>query len=270
MKFKGRVISLFFLLNSLLMSTTLLSKTPEEAGLNIAVKNEKANNGFLGEVSEMEMILEDAHGTKISRRMKGKIMETKGDGDKSISQFLLPADVRGTMMLTWTHKEKDDDQWLFLPSIKRTKRISSSSKSASFMGSEFSYEDLGSQEVEKYTHKLINEEKNKDGLDMWVIERTPKNKKSGYKRLKAWIVKKYQNPLKVEYFDRKNELLKTATFSDYKQYKVKGKSLWRAGKIHMINVQTGKKSTITWGNRKLGVEFDEDEFEKDSLLEQDF
>ena len=270
MKFKERLITLFFLLNSFLISGHLFSETPEEAGLKISLNSEKANNGFLGEVSEMKMILEDAHGTKISRKMKGKTMETKGDGDKSISQFLLPADVRGTMMLTWTHKKKDDDQWLFLPSIKRTKRISSSSKSASFMGSEFSYEDLGSQEVEKYTHKLIKEENNKDGLSMWLIERTPKNKKSGYKRLKTWIIKKYNNPFKVEYYDRKNELLKTAVFSEYREYKVGGKSLWRANKIHMVNIQTGKKSTITWSNRKLGVEFDGDEFEKDSLLEQDF
>ena len=262
--------TIFFLFISSFICSSLLAQTPEKDGLKIALNNEKANNGFLGEVSEMEMILEDAHGTKISRKMKGKTMETKGDGDKSISQFLLPADVRGTMMLTWTHKEKDDDQWLFLPSIKRTKRISSSSKSASFMGSEFSYEDLGSQEVEKYTHKLVQEEKNKDGLEVWLIERKPINKKSGYKRLKAWVVKKYHNPSKIEYFDRKNELLKTATFSNYKQYKVGMKVLWRASKIHMINLQTGKKSTITWTNRKLGVEFDEDEFEKDSLLEQDF
>ena len=270
MKFKECLITLFFLFNIFLIGTPLLSQTPEEVGFKISLNSEKANNGFLGEVSEMKMILEDAHGTKISRKMKGKTMETKGDGDKSISQFLLPADVRGTMMLTWTHKNKDDDQWLFLPSIKRTKRISSSSKSASFMGSEFSYEDLGSQEVEKYTHKLIKEEKNKDGLDMWLIERTPKNKKSGYKRLNTWIIKKYNNPFKVEYYDRKNELLKTATFSDYREYKVGGKTLWRANKIHMVNIQTGKKSTITWSNRKLGVEFDEDEFEKDSLLDQDF
>ncbi|MEE2744828.1 MAG: outer membrane lipoprotein-sorting protein, partial [Bdellovibrionota bacterium] len=232
--------------------------------------NEKSNDGFVGESSEMEMILEDAHGTKIKRRMKGKIMETKGDGDKSISQFLLPADVKGTMMLTWTHKKKDDDQWLFLPSIKRTKRISSSNKSASFMGSEFSYEDLGSQEVEKYSHKLLKEEKNKDGLDLWVMERIPRNKKSGYRKLKVWIIKKYSNPGKIEYYDRKNELLKIATFSSFKEFKIGSRTLYRASKIHMVNVQTGKKSTISWSNRSLGVKFDEEDFEKDSLLDQDF
>ena len=115
------------------------------------------------------------------------------------------------------------------------------------MGSEFSYEDLVSRrEDEKYTHKLIKEEKTKEDLEVWLIERTTKNKKSSYKRLKAWVSKKYRNPLKVEYFDRKNELIKTATFSNYKQYKVGKKALWRANKVHMINVQTGKKSTIMW------------------------
>ena len=118
-------IILFLILAPL---SPLFSQDPEAKGLEIAIANEKANDGFVGESSEMEMVLEDAHGTKIKRKMKGKIMETTGDGDKSISQFLLPADVKGTMMLTWTHKKKDDDQWLFLPSIKRTKRISSSNK----------------------------------------------------------------------------------------------------------------------------------------------
>lgn len=246
------------------------SQTAEQKGLKIAIENEKANNGFIGESSEMEMILEDAHGTKITRKMKGKILEIKGDGDKSINQFLLPADVKGTMMLTWTHKNKDDDQWLFLPSIKRTKRISSSNKSASFMGSEFSYEDLGSQEIEKYTHKLIKEEKNEEGLEFWVMERVPTNKKSGYKRLKVWMAKKFRSPRRIEYYDRKNELLKVSTFSGSKTFKVGDKTLYRPSKIHVINVQTGKKSTILWTKRKLGVQFDEEDFEKDSLIDQDF
>jgi len=260
-------IILFLILAPL---SPLFSQGAEEKGLEIAIANEKANDGFVGESSEMEMVLEDAHGTKIKRKMKGKIMETTGDGDKSISQFLLPADVKGTMMLTWTHKKKDDDQWLFLPSIKRTKRISSSNKSASFMGSEFSYEDLGSQEVEKYTHKFLKEEKNKEGLDLWVMERVPRNKKSGYKKLKVWIIKKYSNPEKIEYYDRKNELLKVATFSSFKEFKIGSRTLYRASKIHMVNVQTGKKSTIRWSNRSLGVKFEEEDFEKDSLLDQDF
>ncbi|MDC1175494.1 outer membrane lipoprotein-sorting protein [Bacteriovoracaceae bacterium] len=249
------------LLGSLFISVS--AKTPEQKGDEIAKKMENANNGYIGEESDMEMILIDAHGSRVERLMKGNIMEVKKDGDKSISTFLNPRDVKGTKMLTWSHKEKDDDQWLYLPSLKRVKRINSSSKSSSFMGSEFSFEDLGSQEREKFTYKLLTEKK-VNGLDSWVLERKPKTK-SGYTKQIVVISKKYMNPLSIEYYDRKNELLKKAEFSGYKKYTVKGKTLFRASKIHMKNKQTKKESIFEWKNRKIGVSQKSRNFTKRSL-----
>ena len=128
-----------------------------KAGLEIAKKNDLANQGFVSERSVMEMKLINAHGDITTRRMKSEIVEGKNDGDKSIVIFEWPADVKGTKMLTHSKKTGDDQQWLFLPAIKRVKRISSRNKSGSFMGSEFSYEDLGSQEIEKFTYELLGE-----------------------------------------------------------------------------------------------------------------
>jgi len=246
----------------ILLAFPVIAGTPEEEGLRIIIEMDKANNGFSGEYSEMEMTLINAHGDKTTRKMITETIEQDGDGDRSISNFQWPADVKGTRMLTWSHKTGDDDQWLYLPALKRVKRISSRNKSGSFMGSEFSYEDLGSQEVEEYTYKYLDDQ-TLDGRSCWRIERYPVSKKSGYTREVAWFDKEYMNPLKIEYYDRKEELLKVGLFSKYKKYD----QWWRADEILMENVQTGKKSIISWTVRELGKTFEEEHFSADYLID---
>ncbi len=248
----------------LLDTKAMSAKTPEARGTLIANELEKANDGFQGEESDMEMVLIDAYGAKTTRLMAGKILEVPGDGDKSLMTFLNPKDVKGTKMLTHSHKGDDDDQWLYLPTIKRVKRISSSNKSSSFMGSEFSYEDLGSQEIDKYNFKWIKDVKFKSGVPGWIVQRIPKAN-SGYSKMIMTISSKYMNPIKMEYYDRKGELLKVASFTAFKSYKVGNKNLWRAGQIHMKNVQTKKESTMQWKQRKLGQGHSERDFKKTSL-----
>jgi len=236
------------------------AQDPSAAGLALAQRLDSANQGFVGEESEMRMVLINAHGDKVERRMTSQVLERLDDGDRSKMEFLWPADVKGTRMLTWSHKVDDDDQWLYLPAIKRVKRISSRNKSGSFMGSEFSYEDLGSQEVEKYTYRLHGEEI-LDGRKVWKLERTPVDKRSGYSKQIIYSDQEYMNPLYIEYFDRKGDLLKTGTFADYAKF---GK-LWRAQKIIMVNHQTKKESHLVWSDRKLQIDHDEDEFDSDEL-----
>jgi hypothetical protein len=253
------------LLAAFLFGHPALSKeTPEQKGLRIAKLTREKNEGFKGETAEMEMILIDAYNSKTVRQMTSKVMEDDSDGDKSLMVFLNPKDVKGTKMLTHSHKDSDDDQWLFLPSLRRVKRISSRNKSSSFMGSEFSYEDLGSQEIEKYNYKWIRDAKTKKGEQLWILQRVPK-KKSGYSKMVMYVSKGKNNPVKIDYYDRKGELLKSATFTDYKVYKVGKKKLYRAHKIHMKNVQTKKQSIFTWKQRKLGVGHKSRDFDKRSL-----
>ena len=235
---------------------------PAQEGLAIALKNDQANQGFGTDQSIMEMVLINAHGDKTTRRMLSETLEGKDEGDKSVATFQWPADVKGTKMLTHTKKVGDDQQWLFLPAIKRVKRISSKNKSGSFMGSEFSYEDLGSQEVEKFTYSLIGDATH-DGRSVWHMTRIPKDKRSGYSKQVVWVDKEYHSPLKMEYYDRKGDLLKTATFRNYSQFG----TLWRVGEIHMHNAQTQKQSIITWKKRKVGVELDTDIFDSSLLAD---
>ena len=244
------------------ISTQTMALDRVKKGYDLTVKALKSDDGFKGESAKMEMVLINAHGEKTERKMVSKAMEVKGDGDKSIITFLWPADVKGSKMLTHTHRKEDDDQWLFLPALKRVKRISSRSKTGSFMGSEFSYEDLGSQELEKFTYKWLRDEKLK-GQDHWVVERYPVDKKSGYKKHIMWMHKKILHASKVEYYDRKGELLKTATFGKYKKYK----KWWRPDSIKMVNHQTKKSSIMKWKKRKLGLKFSSKDFHKNSLKE---
>ena len=240
---------------AILLAPSLVFGNPAKKGYDIAVKVSKANDGFKGEQSTMQMILINAYGDKIVRKMTSKTKEMSSDGDKSIIEFVSPADVRKTRLLTWAHKKKDDSQWLYLPKSKKIKRISSRSKSGAFMGSEFSYEDLGSQEVEKFKHKFIKDGKFK-GRDVWITERVPVDPESGYSKQVSIVDKKMLVALKIEYYDRKGELLKIGTFGKFKKY---GK-YWRAGTLRMKNIQTKKESVLIWKNRIMNKSFSDAEF----------
>jgi len=148
------------LLTGLLAALPALApaETPEEKGLAIAQEAERRDLGWESSEATMEMILRNRHGQESTREMRSRSLEVADDGDKSLIIFDHPRDVRGTALLTFSHKTGDDDQWLYLPALKRVKRIASSNKSGPFMGSEFAYEDISSQEVEKYTYKYLRDE----------------------------------------------------------------------------------------------------------------
>ena len=227
------------------------------SGYEIAKKADEATSGFESSISTMQMIMINSAGQKSVRDMKGKTLEKKG-GDKSLMEFLSPADVKGTKLLTYQHIDKDDDQWLYLPALKRVKRISSRNKSGSFMGSEFSYEDISAQEVDKYTYQKEIKEVSCGDKTCYKGERTPKDKLSGYTKQVTWIDKENFLVYKVDYYDRKNSLLKTAVFSDYK--KIDG--VWRVGKIDMKNHQNDKETVLIWVKDKIKAGLSDKEFNK--------
>jgi hypothetical protein len=231
-----------------------------DRGYELAVKVDKANSGFLSEVSQIELELLDASGSRVSRQLEVSSVEGKGDGDRSVVRFTAPADVKGTKLLTWAHAQSDDDQWLFLPAIKRVKRISGSNKSGSFMGSEFSYEDLVAPEVEKFNYRFI-EETSYEGTPCWVYERASRDSASGYKRQVLWVSQKLMYPVKVEFYNRRDELSKVALYGAFKKYG----SYYRPGVVQMSNVQTRKKSVLRIRELKLGAPVSDTELRPDTL-----
>lgn len=237
------------------------SDDPVAYGIAIAVESDKRDQGFGDFTADLTMILKNRHGETSERYIRNKTLEIIGDGDKTLSIFDKPRDVKGTAFLSFSHKEGADDQWLYLPALKRVKKISSNNKSGPFMGSEFAFEDLSSQEVEKYTYKYLGDDLI-DGVDCFMLERDPVDPKSGYTVQIVWIDKKDYKPLKVDYYDRKASLLKTLTFSNYKQYLDK---YWRASEMNMVNHQTGKSTQLTWSDYKFATGLTERDFDKNSL-----
>ncbi len=254
----------FVLLAWLLLSPTF-AQTPAEnnaqRGLQIVTEAQQRNQGFVDSVADMQMTLHSRRGDTATRRMRTRTLEVQGDGDMGLVVFDDPLDVKGTALLTHSHKHTSDDQWLYLPALKRVKRISSSGRSGPFMGSEFSYEDLASQEVEKYTYEYLRDER-LDGREHYVVARYPKEKKSGYTREVLWLDHEHYRIWKVEYYDRKNSLLKTLVASDFKQYLDR---FWRAHHMHMLNHQTTRATTLKWAKYVFDNGLTPRDFDRNSL-----
>ncbi len=237
------------------------AESPEEKGLAIALEADKRDSGWQDHQANMVMTLRNKQGQESRRMIRLKDLEVEGDGDKSLSIFDDPRDVKGTAFLSFTHALQADDQWLYLPALKRVKRISSANKSGPFMGSEFAYEDLSSQEVEKYSYKWLRDE-TLDGHDSFVVERYPAYEDSGYTRQILWIDKAMYQPRKIEFYDRKDSLLKILEFTDYQQYLDK---YWRPLKMLVTNQQNGKSTQLDWSERQFATGLTERDFDKNSL-----
>lgn len=235
----------------------------EDKGLEIAKEADRRDTGFGDTTADMIMILRNKRGQESRREIEIRTLEVKDDGDKSLTVFHSPRDVRGTALLTYSHGLEPDDQWLYLPALRRVKRISSNNKSGPFMGSEFAYEDLSSQEVEKYKYKYIKDDE-LGGAPCFLIERYPIDKDSGYTKQQVWLDKDEYRARKIDYYDRKGQLLKTFTASEYKQYLDK---YWRAHKMMMVNHQNGKSTELTWSNFKFKTGLKDSDFTRTRLTQ---
>jgi len=242
----------------LLAPTASWAQTPEEKGLAIAQETDRRDLGFLNSEVDLMMVLRNRHGDTSGRELRIQTLEVPeiSDGDKSIVIFDRPRDIEGTTLLSFTHIAEADDQWLFLPALKRVKRISSANKSGPFIGSEFAYEDLLSQEVAKYTYRWLRDEPCGD-LQCFVMERYPVYENSGYTKQITWVDQDEYRVMKIEYHDRKDDLLKTLTFVDYQQYLGQ---YWRAQKLLMNNHQTGKSTDLLFGKYEFRVPLSEGDF----------
>ncbi|MGB0712640.1 MAG: outer membrane lipoprotein-sorting protein [Gammaproteobacteria bacterium] len=233
----------------------------EEKGLEIAREIDRRDTGWGDQSATLRMILRNRQGQESSREMRSRVLEVQGDGDKSLLIFDAPGDVRGTAFLSFSHALEPDDQWLFLPALKRVKRIASRNKSGPFMGSEFAYEDLSSQEVDKYRYRWLRDEE-VDGRPSYVVDRLPRYEHSGYTHLVSFVDKTIWQPLRIEFHDRKDALLKTLTFHDYAPY---ADGYWRPARLEMVNHQTGKSTTLEWSDYQFGTGLSERDFNKNAL-----
>ena len=236
-------------------------ETPQDKGLRIALEASARNDGFGNFTAGLTMVLRDRHGRESIRQMRFKVLEVPDDGDKSLFVFDQPRDVRGTALLTHAHINTQDDQWLYLPALKRVKRINASKRSGSFMGSEFSYEDMSPPEVEEHTYKYLRDEPCGE-LACTVTEQIPLDKVSGYSRKVVWQDAGELRTWKMELYDRKGSHLKTLTFENYQLYLDR---YWRAGEQTMANHLTGASTVLHWTDFRFRTNLDDSEFTRTAL-----
>lgn len=261
MKLKALINLLGGVTLSLTTISTAFAETAEEKGYAIAKERKQRDIGWGNSQQTSKMILRNAQGEESVREIRIKSLEIADDGDKGLTIFDKPADVKGTAFLSFSHISKPDDQWLYLPALKRVKRISSRNKSGPFMGSEFSYEDLSSFELEKYTFKYLRDDVI-NGEPVFVIESTPVDRFSGYSKQISWIDQKEYRAMKIEFYDRKKSHLKTLVFEDYRLYLEK---YWRPHTMTMTNHQNKKSTVFTINSLAFNVGLTKKDFNKNSL-----
>jgi len=238
-------------------------QSPDQMGFAIAEEADLRDRGFCDTQVDLTMTLIGADGRERQRRMAAKTLEGAGPGigEKSLIIFHEPKDVRGTAFLSHAYAERDDDQWLYLPSLKRVKRIAASNKSGSFVGSEFSYEDLLARELNEFDYLWLRDEPCSEWR-CFVIEQRPRDRNSGYSRLNIWIDHENYRPFRIDYFDREDRLLKTLEFADYRKYLDR---FWRPQVMRMSNQQSGRITILEFGDYGFRTGLGSTNFEPSAL-----
>ncbi len=239
----------------------LTAGSEQEAGLRLATEARARQSGYGNMTAKMKMLLRNKQGKESTREMRLKVIEVDEDGDRTLFVFERPADVKGTAFLVHSHKDKPDRQWLYLPALKRVKTIKSSNQSGSFMGSEFSYEDMGASEVEKFDYRYLGEEVCGD-FKCYALERIPKSDNSGYSRQILLLDQQELRTIEVRYFDRREDHLKTMVAEDYEKFL---DQFWRSKKLSMTNHLTGKSTVLLWEGFEFQTDIDLKDFTKTAL-----
>ncbi len=238
-------------------------QSPEEKGFEIAARSDRSDRGFSDSIVSLKMILRNAAGKEASRTLDIKTLEIPDEnvGDKSLVIFDKPRDINGTALLSHAKIIDPDDQWLYLPALKRVKRISSKNKSGPFVGSEFAFEDFTATELNKFTYKWLGEEACGE-FTCDIIERYPRYENSGYTKQISWVDQSVYQVRKLDFYDRKDSLLKTLVFSEYREYEG---GYWRSHKLSMKNHQTEKGTDLIYSEYKFKTGLNSNDFEKGVL-----
>lgn len=253
---------------SLILMTTLsfvgtARATTDSKAFEIAARSDRSDVGFGESEVQLKMVLRNAAGQESTRELRIATLEKPDEsvGDKSLVLFETPRDIEGTALLSHARILDPDDQWLYLPALKRVKRISSSNKSGPFVGSEFAFEDFTAIELGKFDYSYLRSEACGD-LQCDVLERTPLYENSGYTKQIAWVDQTHFQIRRVEFYDRRGDLLKVLELEDYRQYE---NGVWRAHRLTMTNVQTRKQTDLLYDNYAFNVGLSESDFVKGRL-----
>ncbi len=235
---------------------------PEAAGLAVFEEVDRRASGYEDLAVDLTMVLRDQRGAESERGLKIRQLEVPDDGDKLLVVFDAPKPIRGTALLSYAHKHSADDQWLYLPALKRVKKIASRNRSGPFLSSEFAFEDLALQEIERFRYRLLDAQP--EGAEgFYLVERIPVDDHSGYSRQEVTVDAEAFRIQHIRYFDRRGRPLKTLKVSGYELH---GGGFWKPGRMLMANEQNGKSTELLWRDYRFGLGLDADrDFSTNSL-----
>lgn len=243
---------------------SVFAELPDIEARQVAVNIDEREDGE-DETAEMEMTLINKRGQQRVRKII-TYRKDYGEDNKSVMFFLEPADVKGTGFLSWNYDDesKDDDQWLYLPALKKVRRISSSGKADYFMGTDFTYSDMGDREIDDYTYSHLGTEVI-DGIECYHLERLPKDDdvidETGYNRTEIWVRPDTWMMMKAVFFDKKGKLLKELAVSDFEEIN----GIWIAKTMHMNNIQKEHQTYLKFSNNQFDTGLDDDLFSQRQL-----
>lgn len=235
--------------------------TSEVRAREIAVEADRRVRGYGGYQARMEMILVDRRGEETRRELELLSLEVSADEERSLVYFQSPRDIEGTGLLTYSFRDGGEEQWLYLPALRRTKRISASGRSSPFMGSEFAYEDLAPMYPNQFDYSYVGND-TLDGAATFVIERTPRYEGTGYRRQHVRIDTEEYRVLRVDSWDLRDRLLKTLTLGGYERYP---DGIWRPSEAHMINHRTEAETRLRWFDYRLDTGLEESDLSRAAL-----
>lgn len=230
-------------------------------GKEIAAEADRRASGFVDSEASFTMTLVDKKGRERVRTLRVKSMERSDDGGWGLTIFDEPRDVKGTAFLSYSHGLEPDDQWIYLPALKRVKRISSKNRSGPFMGSEFAFEDLSDFALEKYNYRFLKEAACGE-LNCFVSEWKPLYEHSGYSHMEVWHDTEHYRTQSIDFYDRRGQHLKTIKLSDYKLYKDR---FWRAHQWQVQNHRNGRSTQLHYNNITFGVGLTDRDFDRNAL-----
>jgi hypothetical protein len=263
MQYKIKTTALTVLATTLLFTVGSGASVPTDKGFEIAARSDRTDLGFGESAVDLKMVLRNAAGQEATRSLRIATLEKVDEsvGDKSLVVFNTPRDIEGTALLSHAKILDPDDQWLYLPALKRVKRISSSNKSGPFVGSEFAFEDFTAIELNKFDYTFAGVE-DCGALQCDVLERLPRYKNSGYTKQIAWVDQTDFQIRKVEFYDRRGDLLKVLEMKDYREY---DNGIWRSHLLSMTNVQTNKQTDLIYDTYDFNVDLSDGDFVKGRL-----
>lgn len=235
-----------------ILSGTLYAQS--QTGYQIMKRNKEVLSTQSEKVN-LKMQLINKKGKTRTRELKQVSITDVNNNRSSLLRFLSPADVEGVGFLSIENSNSDDDQWLYLPALGRSRRISASNESDNFMGSDFTYEDIGTEDIEAYIYSLVNEV-NVNGEACYLIEATPssgeKKKDSGYSKREIFVSKNNYMVVKTNYYNKKGELAKTYTATEITPADNSGKI--KAHRMEMKNLLSGHTTVLHFNNYTINAQ----------------